>query len=195
MNLSSRYDSFDDPYCYAGTFVLKNKLDLREYDALEAFEHESVSAKAEDELPSGSFDPVHYCAIHRHLFGDVYDWAGQYRTVRTAKGGDMFCYPEYIPAQMLALFAQLTGAAFSPSSGPKDFVVAVSSFLADLNAIHPFREGNGRTQLTFLFLLGERAGLALDMTRIRPQEMLSAMIASFSGGMAALEGEIGLLVV
>ena len=194
MNLSSRYDSFDDPYCYAGTFVLKNKLDLQDYDALEAFEHESATAKGEEALPLGSFDPKHYCAIHRHLFGEVYDWAGQYRTVQTAKGGDMFCYPEYIPAQMDGLFAQLRDASFSPGSGREDFVAAVSSFLADLNAIHPFREGNGRTQLSFLFLLGHRAGHVLDMARIRPEPILCAMIASFNGKLNPLEMEISHLL-
>jgi cell filamentation protein len=195
MNCGSRYDSFDDPYCYPDTSVLKNKLDLRHYDALEAFEHESVSAKGEVTLPTGAFDPGHYRAIHRHLFSEVYDWAGQYRTVRTAKGGDMFCYPEYISEQMDALFKQLLDISFMPGTAPKDFIAAAASFLADLNAIHPFREGNGRTQLTFLFLLGERAGISLDMTQIRPQEMLSAMIASFNGKLGALEDEIGLLVV
>jgi cell filamentation protein len=194
MSLGSRYDSFDDPYCYPGTFVLKNKLDLRHYDALEAFEHESASAKGEEALPSGSFDPAHYCSIHRHLFCEVYDWAGEYRTVRTAKGGDMFCYPEYISEQMDVLFAQLPGASFKPGIDPKDFVTAAASFLADLNAIHPFREGNGRTQLTFLFLLGHRAGHALDMSRIRPGEMLAAMIASFKGKLTSLETEIARLL-
>jgi cell filamentation protein len=195
MSLGSRYDSFDDPYCYSHTSVLKNKLDLQDYNDLEAFEHEAASARGEESLPTGAFVPAHYCAIHHHLFQDVYDWAGQYRTVRTAKGGDMFCYPEFIDGQMDALFPRLLGAPFHEGAYPSDFVTASAAFLADLNAIHPFREGNGRTQLTFLYLLGHRTGLALDMTRIRPQEMLSAMIASFGGKLGALEEEIGRLVV
>lgn len=195
MSLGSRYDSFDDPYCYAGTSVLKNRLGLRGYAELEAFEHESVSAKGEAELPSGAFDPVHYCAIHRYLFGDVYAWAGEYRTVRTAKDGVMFCYPEFISEQMTQLFALLQYGAFRPGVAVAEFVPASTQFLAELNAIHPFREGNGRTQLTFLFLLGERAGIVLDMVRIRPQEMLDAMIASFGGKLGPLENAVGRLVV
>lgn len=194
MSLGSRYDSFDDPYCYSGTFILKNRLDLRSYAELEAFEHESASAKGEEKLPSGSFDPAHYRATHRHLFGEVYDWAGEYRSVRTAKGGDMFCYPEYISKQMELLFASLESAPFRHGTSGVAFVTASAQFLSDLNAIHPFREGNGRTQLAFLFLLGERAGFALDMSRIRPQEMLSAMIASFKGKLAPLEEEVGRLL-
>lgn len=194
MNLGSRYDTFDDPYCYSGTSVLKNKLDLRDYDELEAFEHESASAKGEEKLPSGSFDPAHYCMIHRHLFGEVYDWAGKYRSVRTAKGGDMFCFPEYIAGQMDTLFKALQHPPFTGGALRDDFVPAAARFLAELNAIHPFREGNGRTQLTFLFLLGERAGIGLDMTRISPQAMLGAMIASFNRKSAALEDEIARLL-
>jgi cell filamentation protein len=88
----------------------------------------------------------------------------------------------------------LLGATFIPGCDSKDFVAAVSSFLADLNAIHPFREGNGRTQLSFLFLLGHRAGHPLDMTRIRPELILVAMVASFKGRLEPLEIEIALLL-
>ena len=195
MSLGSPYDSFDDPYCYRRTSTLKNKLDLRDYNELEAFEHESVSAKGDEPLPTGRFDPNHYRAIHHHLFGAVYDWAGEYRTVRTAKGGDMFCYPEYIAGQMDLLFASLSDPAFAKGSPKEGFITAAATFLADLNAIHPFREGNGRTQLTFLFLLGERAGHPLDMARIRPQTMLNAMVESFHGRLGALGRELVRLVV
>jgi cell filamentation protein len=78
------YDAFDDPYCYKGTFVLKNKAGLRDIDALRDFELEMSSLRAEEPLPTGRFDPAHYKAVHHHLFQDVYRWAGRYRTVRTA---------------------------------------------------------------------------------------------------------------
>jgi hypothetical protein len=106
------YAVFDDPYCYSGTFVLKNRADLRDQRRLEAFELEMSSLRAEEPLPKGRFGPAHYRAVHHHLFGDVYTWAGRYRTVRTAKGGNVFCYPEHIEAQMDALFARLRAAPF-----------------------------------------------------------------------------------
>jgi cell filamentation protein len=154
-----------------------------------------VTMRLVSALPQGQFNPAHYCAIHRHLFQDVYEWAGEYRTIRIAKNSAMFCYPEHIAEQMEILFASLSGASFTPGIATKDFIATAASFLSDLNAIHPFRDGNGRTQLTFLYLLGDRAELALDMTRIRPQEMLSGMIASFGGKLGPLEVEIGRLVV
>jgi cell filamentation protein len=174
---------------------LRNRAGIKSAESLEIFEVRATMLRASEPLPTGEFDPVHYRAIHRHLFQDVYDWAGEYRNIRIAKGNTMFCFPEHIAGQMDLLFASLSSAPFLPGATATEFITASAGFLADLNSIHPFREGNGRTQLTFLFLLGHRAGIALDMTRIRPQEMLAAMIASFDGKVGALEEEIGRLVV
>src|SRR5687767_14007020 len=101
------YDAFTDPYCYKNSFVLKNRAGLRDAAAVEAFELEMTTLRAEEPLPAGRFGPAHYRAVHRHLFQDVYRWAGRYRTVRTSKGGNLFCFPEHIPAQMDTLFAKL----------------------------------------------------------------------------------------
>ncbi|MGA9427429.1 MAG: Fic family protein, partial [Terracidiphilus sp.] len=103
------YDAFEDPYSYPGTSILKNLLDLRDPRALEDFEVEIFALRSEEPLPIGAFDPAHYCSIHHHLFQDVYEWAGQYRTLRTSKGGNEFCYPEYIPTQMDNLFRSIRG--------------------------------------------------------------------------------------
>jgi cell filamentation protein len=187
------YDVFDDPYCYKGTFVLKNKLGARDPDTLEAFELEMSTLRAEEPLPDGRFDPRHYRAVHRHLFQDVYRWAGKYRTVRTAKDRSVFCYPENIESEMERLFLTLSAEAFAKGSNFDRFVAAAAEFLAELNAIHPFREGNGRTQLSFLYLLGVRAGWSLDMTKVRAGPFMEAMVRSFAGDLEPLRGEIACL--
>jgi cell filamentation protein len=194
MSFGSPYDAFEDPYCYQGSFILKNRFDLRDASQLEALEVEMFAARAEELLPAGAFDPTHYCALHQHLFQDVYEWAGQYRSVRIAKKGAVFCYPEHIAEQMDLLFATLNQVPFIGGASAQIFVQSVAQFLGDLNAIHPFREGNGRTQLSFLFLLGNRAGHPLDMSCIRPEMMLSAMIGSFKGKSHPLEIEISHLL-
>jgi cell filamentation protein len=181
------YEAFEDPYCYPGAFVLKNKAGLRDAAALAAFELEMSSLRAEEPLPKGRFGPAHYCAVHRHLFGDVYTWAGRYRTVRTAKGGSVFCCPEHIDAEMKRLFARLRRAPFTDGATASQFVEAAAAFLAELNAIHPFREGNGRAQLAFMHALSIRAGHPLDMTKLRPRAFLQAMITSFGGELEPLE--------
>jgi cell filamentation protein len=183
----SGYDTFDDPYCYKRTFVLKNKAGLRDAERLEAFEVEMTSLRALEPRPEGKFEPAHYRAFHRHMFGDVYAWAGRYRTVRTSKGGNVFCYPEHIASQMDKLFAVLQRAPFTGGATSSEFVGAAASFLAELNAIHAFREGNGRVQLSFMHAISIRAGYELDFTQIRHRAFLNAMIRSFEGDLASLK--------
>jgi cell filamentation protein len=186
----SGYDVFDDPYCYNDTFVLKNKARLRDPKSLEDFELEMSTLRAEEALPAGNFTPSHYRKVHRHLFQDVYSWAGKYRTVRTGKSGNWFCYPEYIEAEMNKLFTRLKGAPFIGGATAEEFVTAAAEFLAELNAIHPFREGNGRAQLSFLYLLVQRAGHNLRLDKIDQETFLPAMIASFSGNTDPLKEEL-----
>ena len=80
------YEAFDDPYCYPGTSVLKNRLDLRTQGELQEFEAMITDQRANEPLPAGGLDYGHYLAVHRHLFQDVYQWAGQIRTVRDRQG-------------------------------------------------------------------------------------------------------------
>jgi cell filamentation protein len=184
------YDAFDDPYSYKGLNCLKNRLGLRDPTALQAFELEMSTLRAEEPLPRGQFGPAHYRAVHRHLFQDVYRWAGRYRTIRTAKDGNWFCFPEHIEEQMSLLFRRLRVASFLPGSETSLFLAAAAEFLSDLNAIHPFREGNGRAQLAFLHLTALRAGHPLRLERLRQETFLPAMVASFRGELLPLITEL-----
>jgi cell filamentation protein len=175
------YEAADDPYCYPDTPVLKNRLDLRTQDELDEFEALITTQRADEPLPAGRLDYNHYRAVHHHLFQDVFDWAGEIRTVRITKGSSTFCYPENIDAQMRSLFAQLAADNCLGDLDAKAFAAKAAHFMAELNAIHPFREGNGRTQNVFLVILAERAGHALDFERLHPPDMMQAMIASFLG--------------
>jgi cell filamentation protein len=105
------YEAIEDPYCYPGTTVLKNKLGLRKQDDLDSFEAE-ISLQlliGEVSLGKGLSRP-HYCAIHKHLFQDVYAGAGKPRTVRITKANSTFCYPESIDREAKKLFKQLVAA-------------------------------------------------------------------------------------
>lgn len=184
------YEAQDDPACYPGTTVLRNIPDIRDADALEAFELEAFTRRSLEPLPEGDFDVAHYRALHRHLFQDVYEWAGRDRTIRISKGGNVFCYPEYIDAQLQTVFASLDQPALLPGASTEAFIPAVADFLAELNAVHPFREGNGRTQLVFLNMLGLGAGLSFRLESIEPEEFLRAMIDSFDGKLDALIDEL-----
>lgn len=173
------YEAADDPYCYPGTAVLKNRLDLRTQAELDQFEAFITAQRADEPLPAGRLNVDHYRAIHHHLFQDVYDWAGEYRTVRIAKQEAMFCYPENIDREMRRLFARLADDRYLRDLERPGFAGKAANVLAELNAIHPFRDGNGRTQLIFLKILAAQAGHPLDFARLHPPAMMQAVIASF----------------
>lgn len=188
--LTRMYGAEPDPYCYPRTTVLINRLGTTDQSILNAFEAEMTSQRAAEPLPIGRLSYTHYRAIHRHFFQDVYAWAGRIRTVRMSKGSSEFCYPENIDREMRRLFDGLTAQKHLRGLDARKFAEKAAHLLAELNAIHPFREGNGRMQLAFLTVLAERAVHPLKLQHLDPTAMLAAMIASFQGDEAPLAGII-----
>jgi len=172
----------DDPYTYPGTDVLKNKADLRDAEALKTYER-FASADALLTLPDDiAFTPDGYRAIHRYLFQDVYDWAGQDRSVEIAKERAPFCRPQFIAAQLEQRFEKITAELEGWSDLPDAaFASRVAEHVCELNAIHPFREGNGRTLRAWLGLVGARTGHSIDQAQLRATEWLQASVAGFEG--------------
>ena len=183
-----------DPYCYSGTTVLINKAALTDQEKLDLFESAITAQRAEEPSPSGRFSLSHYCNLHRHLFQDVYSWAGQYRKVRIGKGDSMFCYPEHISSQMRDLFTELKSDRILCRLTARAFNKKAASFMSTLNAIHPFREGNGRTQLAFFTLLADNAGHPLNSELLDPEEYLHAMITAFNDDEDPLQNVIFKLI-
>ena len=171
------YDAVEDPYCYPQTTVLKNRAGLRTQRALTRFEMAMAAQRADEPLPAGRLSVRHYCAIHRHLFQDVYAWAGQFRSMRISKAGSMFCYPEHIAREMRSLFGRLKHDKYLRQLNTDEFVRRAVHFLATLNAIHPFRDANGRTQLAFVALLADQA-----RHPARPGTLASADVSCRHGG-------------
>jgi cell filamentation protein len=188
------YAAESDPLCYPGTTVLRNLLDLQVQAELEEAELALTLTRFDEPFPAGNLDAAHYLAVHRHLFQDVYDWAGQIRSIRIGKGGNWFCYPEHIEGQLQKAFAELGNTDQLHELDPDAFAVKVAHFLAELNAIHPFREGNGRTQLAFLSMLAAHGGYTFDADVLERDRVITAMIASFDGSEAPLAGLIGDLI-
>jgi cell filamentation protein len=188
------YDAVADDYCYPGTTVLKNKLDLRDAEELADFEAEVSDTRSDEEAPAGNLDFKHFKVIHRHLFQDVYDWAGEIRTVRMSKDASMFCYPENIEGEAKKLFTKLRSDKFLEGLSSNEFAKKSAHFLAELNAIHAFREGNGRAQMSFFLLLAEQAGHPLNLDDFDPDTFLDAMITSFNADEAPLAALVERLV-
>ncbi|MCW5728359.1 Fic family protein [Parvibaculum sp.] len=188
------YGAAADPYCYPGTIVLRNIPGLRDQAALDKFETASTAQRADEPLPSGRLSVAHYRALHHHLFQDVYSWAGKFRTVRIFKDGSAFCYPENIRREMSELFDALKARRGLRGLTADSFAREATAFLTTLNAIHPFREGNGRTQTAFLALIAAQAGHPVDLRKLEPEIFLKAMIASFHGDEKPLLRQIERLV-
>ena len=186
------YDAVPDPYCYEGTTVLKNIPGIRDQSALDEFEAAITKQRADEPLPPGRLSVSHYQATHRHLFQDVYSWAGRFRTVRISKDGSAFCYPENIEREMRQLFLKLREKRYLQRLTRDAFVTEATAFLSTLNAIHPFREGNGRTQTIFLTLVAAQAGYPFDLDKLDPNAFLSAMVSSFKGDERPLEQQLRL---
>ena len=127
------YDASPDPYCYPGTKILKNLADLRRQSDLNTFELALTTQRFAEGLPRGRLSVTHYYAVHRHLFQDVYAWAGKPRTVRIAKGASSFCYPENIATEMRKLFTWLKQNDFLRSVEPPAFAKGAAYFLSELN--------------------------------------------------------------
>lgn len=157
----------DADYCYPPDFkVLKNKLNLRHATELERFETELVMQRVAEGVTGGSFDLAHLRAIHRHLFQDVYEWAGEIRAVEISKGGHQFQARRFIVTGMADVHSRLLQRNFLRGLDRKEFGRQAGHILGDVNYVHPFREGNGRTQLLYLEQLAELAGHRLDLTLI-----------------------------
>lgn len=106
----------------------------------------------------------------------------------------MFCYPEHIAQQIERLFADLRTNRFLRDLSAGEFASGAARFLGTLNAIHAFRDGNGRAQLTFMALLADHAGHPFSLERLDPDAFLAAMIGSFAGNEQPLSAQIRHLI-
>src|SRR6185312_4622654 len=137
--------AFMDPYVYPGTDVLKNLRDIRDDKRLRVFEADA-SARRLVELqalpPSGAFDARHLREIHRHIFQDVYHWAGEVRTVNISRAGQFpYAFPNRIEAALNSTFTALRNEKSLASLNPAQFAAKAAHYPGEINAVHPFREG------------------------------------------------------
>ena len=171
--------------CYPNTTVLKNKLNLKSQEALDEAERISVTVRTAQALQQAYEEPftfAFYCELHKKLFGDIYDWAGQLRTVDISKKGTNF-YPAHELQHMgEAKFQWLQSEhEFCSQLSFEDFAYCVADFYHELNMLHPFREGNGRTQRLFFTLLIRRAGYDINFADCDTDLLMFATIHAAHG--------------
>lgn len=172
----------DSTYCYPESKVLKNKLNIKDASKLIEAERNITAIRILElklELPNGELNAGYYKALHYHIFQDIYEWAGKTRTVNISKGSS-FCSFQYIDLQLDELFQKLNMNI--PAMMQQDSIyLELAYYLSELNAIHPFREGNGRTQRAFIEILAARLGWEVDFSSVSAEEMITASINSFYG--------------
>lgn len=172
---------WDREYCYPDSNVLINKLNIQDADALHTAEREITSlrlAAAKMQPIMGRFDMKHLQKIHAYVFGDVYEWAGKMRHVNIAKG-NQFCLAMNLDTYGSDLFKKLEQEHYLidlMGNAPH----RLAYYLSEINVLHPFREGNGRTQRLFIEYLASVAGYRVDFSQVSAEDMIVASADSFA---------------
>ena len=185
-----KYSYLDEKgiYCYKGSDVLINKLNIQDEETFLKAER-LYSGLRQSELLNkpidGDLDFKHLKAIHFYLFQDLFYWAGKIRTVAIAKG-NLFCLPQYIESYAKDIFSNLKRDNYYQGLSKEEFVDHISNLLADINALHPFREGNGRTQREFIRYIGIKNGYGFDWSKVSTEENIIASYESVNGDNAKL---------
>ncbi len=171
----------DTKYCYPNSDVLINKLDIRDLDKLHHFERKLTMLRLLELLDNpitGNFDFKHLQKIHGYIFQDIYEWAGKVRTVDIAKS-NMFCNVRFIEQQAYEIFGKLKKEKYLIGLDEQTFVKKLAYYFSEINALHPFREGNGRSQREFIRLLALKSGYVINFTCVSEDEMIEASQDSF----------------
>lgn len=185
-----------DPYCYPGTDVLKNLPGFQDGETLQKFETEiSQWEQARIELTpvEGKFDLSHLREIHRHLFHQVYDWARHIRTGDIRKDETLFAHHVFIESYGTEVLSKLAKERerWKPGQPPEDFINRLAEYFGEINALHPFREGNGRVQRIFIAQLAQEYGLQIDWSKTTPEEMIHASRLAMIGDNSSLAAILG----
>ena len=175
------YEARNSIYCYENTNILINKLDIKNPVILSNYEKQVVSLKLlalHKRGITGVFDVAHFVNIHKFLFEDIYPFAGEFRTENIAKDNFSFADFQYIDSEITKLFDQLKNENYLEGLDKSAIAQRLAHYWAELNVLHPFREGNGRTTREFLRQLALKNGYSLNFQSVNAKELLVASVKS-----------------
>ncbi len=184
----SRYDVNQDQYCYKETDVLINKLNLHDQASLEKAEarHTSLAISRVNFAPP-PYNLNYLKRLHEELFKDIYFWAGEIRNVDISKNSTRFCNCTRIQPEAEKIFRELETKNWLVSLSFEDFVAEISHYFCELNVIHPFREGNGRSQRLLFEHIALHNDYFLDWSSISKDEWVLANVAGFHSNLTPLK--------
>lgn len=169
-------------YCYPDSYVLRNKLDICDAEKLDTAEREYTSARLayiKDNPIKGRLNFKHLRAIHKYLFGDIYEWAGELRTVNIAKG-NQFCNYLHLDTYAEGIFSKLKKEKYITKTTEDEIAHRLAYYLSEINVLHPFRDGNGRVQRVFIEYLAQAAGWHIDFSDVSAFEMIEACALAYA---------------
>ncbi len=175
------YEARNSIYCYENTNILINKLDIKNPVILSNYEKQVVSLKLlalHKRGITGVFDVAHFVNIHKFLFEDIYPFAGEFRTENIAKDNFSFADFQYIDSEITKLFDELKNENYLEGLDKSAIAQRLAHYWAELNVLHPFREGNGRTTREFLRQLALKNGYSLNFQSVNAKELLVASVKS-----------------
>lgn len=180
----SRYsteDAIESMYCYKGTDVLINKLQIMDDELLIEAETKFTQLRLyrlQREPIEGRFSMTHLQKIHWYIFQDIYDFAGKLREESICKGNTEFCRSQYIKEHLVACLSGLKKENYLKGLDVIEFSKRLAYYMAELNIIHPFREGNGRASREFFRCLGLKCGYSINWDAIDKDYFIKASIMS-----------------
>ncbi len=175
------YTTTQSLYCYSDTNVLKNKLNIYDQELLKKAEEEITAVKQLELLQNpikGNFTKTHLLNIHRFIFKDIYSFAGKIRKEQISKADTLFYPPNLINRELDKVFAEIRNSGMLKEKSTEQFFDRLAYVMSELNIIHPFREGNGRTIREFIRIIAKRQGYDLNWGNVDKNEILKASIES-----------------
>ena len=159
-----------DPYLYEDVNVLVNRAGIRDAELLRKAEADitNLTMTAIYEQTYEKFNTETLCSIHRLIFGQIYDWAGEFRTIQMVKyedvlGGDTvrYAYPDEIKKQLADSMKEIAKLKRT-GKNERDVVFRLVRIICAIWQTHPFREGNTRSIIVFAVLLAKHLGFEVD---------------------------------
>ncbi len=180
-NIDDLYENRHSIYCYPKSNVLINKLEIKDIDLLQKYEAKITAAKLlslRQKGIIGNFDIQHVKDIHFYLFEDIYPFAGKFRTENIGKGVFRFAEWQYIEPELTKLLKKLEAENYLSNLNKNNMAQRLAYYMAELNVLHPFREGNGRTIREFIRELALKNDYILNLMNVDPAHFLDASIKS-----------------
>lgn len=183
------YSVEDDPYSLPNG-VLDNNLGITNTQDLNDVEGELAALAISNilQLPAPKdFSVEALKSIHLEIFSEIYPWAGKFRVVDIGKGDTHFASHQKIEENLNSLFADCKAKNYFTHLSEEEFGNELAGFLIELNRIHPFREGNGRTQRLLLSQIALNAGYKIAWEGISESAMRQACIDGQNGNSAPIK--------